>query len=72
MERAIFSVQCTCDKAVGTLLRAIYFVGKKSLRCTKFPALCKLLLSVKASMTNNIYQDEKACIDFVMCISIVI
>lgn len=72
MQKAIVSSQKACDEAVASLVRAAYFLGKNSLPYSKFPALCKLLLTVKAPMTLSLYQDEKACATLMLCISVVI
>jgi hypothetical protein len=72
MEKAILQGQKACDEAVASLFRAAYFLGKQFLPYSKFPALCKLLVTVKAPMTLSMYQDEKSCADLMMCISVVI
>ena len=38
----------------------------------RFSDLCKLLVSVKACITETMYHNEKSCSDFVFCISSVI
>jgi len=72
MEKAILQGQKACDEAVASLFRAAYFLGKQSLPYSKFSSLCKLLVTVKAPMTLSMYQDEKSCVDLMMCISVVI
>jgi len=72
MEKAILQGQRACDDALNSLFRAAYFIGKQSLPFSKFPSLCKLLVSVKAPMIASMYHDEKACADLAWCISIVI
>ena len=72
MEKAILSRHRACVEALHTLFRAAYITGKQSLPYSKFLALYKLLVSVKAPITTSMYQDEKACSDLVWCISVVI
>ena len=72
MKKTISSDQCACDEALQFLFKATYFTGKQSLPYSKFPALCKLLMSVNAPITSSMYQDEKACSDLIRCISIII
>ena len=55
MEKAILKNQRAYDDALQTLFQAAYFTGKQSLPYSKFPTLCKLLLSVKAPITVNMY-----------------
>ena len=71
-KKTIFSGERVCDEALQTLFKATYFTGKQSLPYSKFPALCKLLMSVNAPITSSMYQDEKACSDLIRCISVVI
>ena len=72
MEKAILQGQKACDEALASLFRAAYFLGKRSLPYSKFPTLCKLLVTVKTPMTLSMYQDEKSCVDLMMCILVVI
>ena len=71
-EKIIFTGQRACDEALQTLFKAAYFIGKQSLPYFKFPALCKLVMSVNAPITASMYQDEKAGSDLITCISTVI
>ena len=71
-EKAIVNSQRACDQALLTLFKATYFIGKQSLPYSKFPALCILLKSIAAPITATLYQDEKACVDLVCCISVVL
>jgi hypothetical protein len=68
MEKTIFTGQRACDEALQTFFKASYFTGKQSLSYSKFPALYKLLMSVNAPISVNMYQDEKACSDLITCI----
>ena len=72
MEKAIFAGQRACDEALQTLFKAAYFTGKQFLPYSKFPALCKLLMSVNAPITASMYQDEKTCSDLIFYISTVL
>ena len=72
MEKIISSGQRACDEALQILFKTTYFTGKQFLPYSKFPALCKLLMSVNAPITSRMYQDEKTCYDLIRCISIVI
>jgi hypothetical protein len=60
--KIISSGQRTCDEVVQTLFKAAYFTRKQYLSYSKFHALCKLLLSVNASITSSMYQDEKLAV----------
>jgi len=72
MKKTIFSRYRACDEAIYTLFQAIYFIGKQSLSHAKFLTLYKLLQLVKTSITMSMYQDEKACTNLILCISVVI
>jgi hypothetical protein len=72
IEKEILQGQKACDEAVDSLFRAAYFLGKQFLPYSKFSVLYKLLVTVKAHMTLSMYQDEKSCVDLMMCISVVI
>jgi hypothetical protein len=72
MEKTIFIGQRACDEALQTLFKTTYFTGKQSLSYSKFPALCKLLMSVNVPITANMYQDEKTCSDLITCISAIL
>ena len=72
MEKTIFTGQRAYDEVLQTFFKAAYFTWKQSLPYFKFPALCKLLMSVNAPITASMYQDEKTCGDLITCISAVL
>lgn len=59
MRKTISSSPCACDEALQTFFKATYFIWKQSLPYSKFSALNKLLMSVNAPITSNMYQDKK-------------
>jgi len=54
------------------LFQGVFFIGKQLLSNAKFPTLCNLLQSIKVPITMSMYQDEKACIDLIWYIFVVI
>ena len=72
MEKVIKEVSQTCDEAIFSLFHVAYYDGKSLIAFARFPKLCKLLVSVKATMTKSLYHDEKSCSDLVFCISLII
>jgi len=72
MEKVIIESNRTCNEVVLTLFNATYFVVKETLYFSKFPGLCKLLVSLNACITNELYHDEKSCSDIIFLIASVI
>ena len=72
MAEVIKKATVTCDEALLALFRAAHYMGTSFIPFARYPDLCRLLVSVKACITETMYHDEKSCSDFVFCISFVI
>ena len=61
MEKMMHQVTKSCDEALLTLFRAIYYLGRETIPSCKYSALYDLFLTCKSSTTNGLYHDEKSC-----------
>ena len=72
LKKCVVKANSSCDEAVMSLLKAVYFLGKKPIPCQKFASLCELLVSCKTSIVENLYHNEKACVEMMFAISTIL
>ncbi|KAL2613869.1 hypothetical protein R1flu_025561 [Riccia fluitans] len=72
IQRALAASKKVGDIALTILFRLAYFIAKEHLVYTKFSKLCALAKSLEADITFKLYHTEKACLDFIHCISQVV
>ena len=72
IEKMMHQVTKACDEALLTLFRAAYYLSRETIPFCKYSALCDLLLTCKSSITNDLYHDEKSCVEMIYYISIVV
>ena len=59
LEKAMATINCTYYEALLSFLKATYFMEKEIISFHKFPSLCDLLVSYKATMTKNSIMMKK-------------
>jgi hypothetical protein len=69
MEQQVKKASEACNEALLSLMRAACYVDTSLTPFARFPELYKLLVSVKACITESLYHDEKSCSGMILCIS---